>query len=197
VYKISNAQDTFSDPGIVALQKGMRDLNINLLNMTQIVKDKDKSGLLTFVSDYLNNVQKTYGKLTDAASGIADKNTIASFGYMRDQFLKVMAGTNLADFIREKYGKASWFPTVETFGESLRKIFEPVYAAASSVQNDAISMSSAGAALGPQLTNAGNQAFALAKNYVDPVNMGKLASPSERVRLVILKKEIEKLAKKI
>lgn len=197
VFKISTAQNTFYDSNIAALQKGLYDMNSNLLGMTQLVKDKDKTGFLSFVSDYLNYVEKTFGKTAETVNGIADKNTIALFAYIRDQFLKVMAGVNLSAFIKEQYGNQPWFPQAETFGEAVRKLFEPVYAAASSVQNDIGQMGAAGPTLGPALANAGSQALTLAKNYTDAAKMGKAASPSERVRLVIMKKEIEKLAKKI
>jgi hypothetical protein len=197
VFKISNAQNTFYDANIAALQKGMYDLNTNLIGVTQLIKDKDKSGFLAFISDYLNYVQKTFGKSAENINGIADKNTIALFTYMRDQFLKVMAGVNLSSFIKEQWGNQSWFPQAEAFGESLKKIFEPVYASASSVKSDVPSMAAVGTTLGPALAEAGNQALALAKNYTTAVNKSKVASPSERVRLVVLKKEIEKLAKRI
>lgn len=197
VFKISNAQNNFYDANIAALQKGMYDLNTNLTGVTQLIKDKDKTGFLSFISDYLNHVQNTFGKSAESINGIADKNTVALFVYTRDQFLKVMAGVNLASFIKEKYGNLPWFPQAEAFGESLRKIFEPVYATASSVQNDIASMAAVGTTLGPALSNAGTQALVLAKNYTQAVDKSKVASPSERVRLVLLKKEIEKLAKRI
>lgn len=196
VFKISTAQNTFYDANIAALQKGLYDMNSNLLGVTQLIKDKDKTGFLSFISDYLNYVEKTFGKSAETINGIADKNTVALFAYTRDQFLKVMAGVNLASFIKEKYGTQPWFPQTEAFGEALRKLFEPVYALASSVKNDIGSMAAAGTTLGPAMANAGNQALTLAKSYTDATKMGKAASPSERVRLVMLKKEIEKLAKK-
>lgn len=194
IFKLSEPEKT-PNQGIFALQKGMSDLITLLMGGVQLVPDKDQTGLLNYVQRYLNNVASTYQKESNKITGIVDQYTIDNFIVLRDKFMKVMAGTNLADFIKSTHGNQPWFPKAYEFGEKVKAAFEPAYESMRGVKEDEYSLASQGAAIGSALTKAGSQFGQLCQQYNQ--SRPKKVEASERVRRAILVRHIKQLSRKV